>query len=165
MKQIATILALISIALILFGCITVNPADLSKTAPDSNTGTQKQGSASDLPKQVTLDLQTISKHSTAGDCWMIIDGKVYDLSSYTTHPGGMGFTAYCGKDGSIAYNTLDGRGRDHSAFADSQLAGYLIGTLGQEALNLSQGTNTQAAQSPAGNTSNKETENDDYEDD
>lgn len=31
----------------------------------------------------------VSKHSTAKSCWVVIDSKVYDVTSYLTqHPGG-----------------------------------------------------------------------------
>ncbi|PWA96430.1 cytochrome b5, heme-binding site-containing protein [Artemisia annua] len=34
-------------------------------------------------------MKEASEHNSAGDCWVVIDGKVYDVSSYLDdHPGG-----------------------------------------------------------------------------
>ncbi|KAF5793934.1 putative cytochrome b5-like heme/steroid binding domain, cytochrome b5, heme-binding protein [Helianthus annuus] len=34
-------------------------------------------------------MQEASEHNSAGDCWIVVDGKVYDVSSYLEeHPGG-----------------------------------------------------------------------------
>ncbi|GAB4840134.1 Cytochrome b5 isoform A [Ancistrocladus abbreviatus] len=34
-------------------------------------------------------MQEVSQHNTKDDCWVVIDGKVYDVSSYLDeHPGG-----------------------------------------------------------------------------
>ncbi|XP_071689894.1 cytochrome b5 [Rutidosis leptorrhynchoides] len=34
-------------------------------------------------------MQEASEHNSAGDCWIVVDGKVYDVSSYMEeHPGG-----------------------------------------------------------------------------
>ncbi len=35
------------------------------------------------------DRDPIAGHNTAGDCWLVIHGKVYDVSQFMTdHPGG-----------------------------------------------------------------------------
>ncbi|KAK1416023.1 hypothetical protein QVD17_31811 [Tagetes erecta] len=34
-------------------------------------------------------MQEAAEHNSAGDCWIVVDGKVYDVSSYLEeHPGG-----------------------------------------------------------------------------
>jgi cytochrome b involved in lipid metabolism len=47
----------------------------------------------------------VQKHNSASDCWSVINGQVYDLTSYVnSHPGGASLIkAICGKDGSAAF--------------------------------------------------------------
>ncbi len=40
-----------------------------------------------MPK--TFTLAEIAQHNKADDCWIIIDGKVYDVTKFLpSHPGG-----------------------------------------------------------------------------
>ena len=75
----------------------------------------------------------ISKHNSVADCWLLINNKVYNLTSFiNSHPGGVGtITNYCGKEATSAYDTKGGRGRGHSSYADSLLAQYYIGNFDQ----------------------------------
>ncbi|KAJ7953934.1 cytochrome b5-like [Quillaja saponaria] len=71
-------------------------------------------------------MQEASKHKTKDDCWVVIDGKIYDVSSYLDeHPGG---------DDVV----LDATGRDatddfedagHSKSARELMEKYFIGEL------------------------------------
>jgi len=72
----------------------------------------------------------VSGHSTASDCWMIINGKVYDVTSYLPyHPGGpQTMTPYCGQDATTAFATKDA-GRPHTPSAETLLASYYLGNL------------------------------------
>jgi len=69
--------------------------------------------------------EEIAKHCTNGDCWLIIEGKVYDVSSYMEdHPGGYDIMLENagGKDATDEYGYAD-----HSKRAKSMLADYYIG--------------------------------------
>jgi cytochrome b involved in lipid metabolism len=72
----------------------------------------------------------VAAHGTQADCWIIVSGKVYSVSSYIgMHPGGsMAITNVCGKDATTAFNTRGGTG-SHSTSAKNTLNGLLIGTL------------------------------------
>jgi cytochrome b involved in lipid metabolism len=74
----------------------------------------------------------VAKHSTAADCWMIIDNNIYDLTKYqNAHPGGkMNIINYCGKDATVEYKNRGGKGT-HSAKADKLLKEYLVGIVNQ----------------------------------
>jgi hypothetical protein len=68
----------------------------------------------------------VSQHSTASDCWEIIDGKVYNLTAFiAAHPGGQAaITAQCGKDASAAFHN-----GPHGASAINAIAQYQVGTV------------------------------------
>lgn len=111
--------------------VTVSPtftptfAGRPTTAPASGTGSNN-----------ILTTQSVSLHSTPSDCWIIISGNVYAVSSYlNAHPGGAGaITPYCGRDATNAFNTKDKNPPSaHSSFAASQLNSYLIGRIGSTA--------------------------------
>lgn len=95
--------------------------------------------AAPLPEQAAVESvppavytpTDVARHARPEDCWMIIDGRVYDISTYLPdHPSRSGIVEpWCGKEASEAYHTK-GRGRSHSAGANALLAEYRIGTLG-----------------------------------
>jgi len=89
--------------------------------------------------QTTLSTAEISKHNRTNDCWLLINSKVYDITSYFgSHPGGNSkMLATCGKDATNAYMTQDpyatksGNRSAHSSNAVNMLNDYYIGDLGQ----------------------------------
>ena len=50
----------------------------------------------------------VAKHNTDKDCWVILNGKVYDVTKFLPdHPGGArAITLYAGKDASEEFNML-----------------------------------------------------------
>lgn len=77
-------------------------------------------------------LSEVAKHATSDDCWLIINSRVYDVSSFLgQHPGGA-FTIipYCGKEATRAFDTQDrGNRGGHSDQATQMLQEYLIGQI------------------------------------
>ena len=89
---------------------------------------------------VALTGTEVAKHSTQVDCWMIISGNVYNLTSYVTnHPGGLIIVQSCGRDGTGAFQTQGGKG-SHSGYAHSLLTSYLVGPLNSTSNQLSGNT-------------------------
>ena len=82
------------------------------------------------PADKQYSLQDVAKHATPGDCWMSINGQVYDFTAYLPgHPADPAvIQPWCGKDPSEAYRTKT-RGRPHSPYADTLLPKYRIGAL------------------------------------
>lgn len=116
-----------------------------------------------------LDMKEVVKHNNQNDCWLLISGKVYDITSYFgSHPGGSGtMSATCGKDATDAYKTKDpyastaGAGTAHSSRARNLLDNYYIGDLNQK---IDQQTITQNIQKAKLTPTSVNTE-EEYEDD
>jgi cytochrome b involved in lipid metabolism len=81
----------------------------------------------------TLNISEIAKHNSSGDCWLLINNKVYNVTSFiAAHPGGAGtIIPNCGKESTQAYNTKGGN-TPHSSNASSMLAAYFIGNFNQQ---------------------------------
>ena len=136
-----------------------NPTVLTNTNVSSTTTPSVMNSvfvnnAIKAGKTLTLNLTEISKHNSGSDCWLLINNKVYDVtSSISSHPGGAGpILTYCGKEATNAFNTKD-VGRPHSSNANAMLAQYYIGdlnqTLGQTTLTKKITTITNSPKQPA----------------
>lgn len=72
-------------------------------------------------------LADVKSHSTQNDCWSVIDGKVYNLTSYVPrHPGGIDeIVKACGNDGTSLFESQP----KHGASAKNQLESLQIGIL------------------------------------
>lgn len=92
-------------------------------AADLTTGTvNSDGSAK------VLSAQEVALHSSASDCWSIVNGNVYNLTSYVnSHPGGSGnIQSICGKDGTSSFKGQhNGEGKPNNT-----LSNFLLGALG-----------------------------------
>ena len=75
---------------------------------------------------VLLTAEEVARHNKEGDCWLIIRGKVYDVSQYLDdHPGGVEVvTDVAGKDATEDYDDVG-----HSEEADEMMRDYYIGDL------------------------------------
>jgi cytochrome b involved in lipid metabolism len=78
---------------------------LAAAGASSGSSAGATGTAPGLGTTVALTSAEVLKHSTGTDCWSVIKGEVYDLTSYVKdHPGGANLIkAICGKDGSAAF--------------------------------------------------------------
>jgi len=83
------------------------------------------------PKKSSFSISDVAKHNNENDCWIVIDGKVYDVTSYIeSHPGGKVMANFCGQDGSLAFATK-GKNKPHSPAAYEILKTLYIGDLSQ----------------------------------
>jgi len=119
MAAISVILAATTLVGVGCGNPTQTNINATSTQPESTTTR-------------TVTAAEVAAHNAMNDCWMIIDGKVYDLTPFISmHPGGPAtISQYCGKDGSAGYATKDKPNpQPHSARADALLPQYLVGNL------------------------------------
>lgn len=74
----------------------------------------------------TISKSEVAQHKREGDCWVSMEGKVYDISNYVEeHPGGeTAILKYAGRDVSVPF-----RGPQHGSQVDDVIANYYIGTL------------------------------------
>lgn len=107
---------------------------IQKTNSESkatNNSTSTKSASTNTPTQAyTID--DVAKHSSVGNCWLIINNNVYDVSSYLgQHPGGAStIIPYCGKEATHAFDTQDRGSRGgHSRSASNMLADYQIGSI------------------------------------
>jgi cytochrome b involved in lipid metabolism len=92
-----------------------------------------EDNAGEESAQTTYTAAQIAEHDAAGDCWMAIDGKVYDVTEFIgRHPGGNEILQGCGTDATAIFHARPGSGTDHSSMADAQLTQYQIGVLSEE---------------------------------
>ncbi len=111
------------------------PADT--TANQSDTAQPQSEETPNSNAATTYTMAQVATHNSADDCWTIIDGKVYDITSYIPrHPGGDEILRACGTDGTSLFERREtssgesvGSGSPHSANAARELAALQVGTL------------------------------------
>ncbi len=76
----------------------------------------------------TYTMKDVKAHATAADCWSVVDGTVYNLTSWEgQHPGGQQvIVGMCGADGTAAFKGQHGTQKRPV----SALAQFAIGTIG-----------------------------------
>lgn len=101
------------------------------TVPEVTNTNANVGTNTNAPVTTTgYTIAQVSTHASIQDCWLLIDNKVYDVTSFINeHPGGSQMiTNWCGQEATQAFVTQDGNGR-HSGRAQQMLGGYFIGNL------------------------------------
>jgi fatty acid desaturase/predicted heme/steroid binding protein len=67
-------------------------------------------------------MKEVAKHNSREDCWMIINGKVYDVTSWIDkHPGGEIILSYAGMDATDVFEAF------HDNRTNALLPGFYIG--------------------------------------
>lgn len=98
----------------------------AETEPAPKPKTTKRGSAPSLSSMVkTYTMREVEKHDSEESAWIVVDGKVYDTTSYLNdHPGGMAsIVMNAGGDTTEEFMAI------HSLSAREQLEKYYIGEL------------------------------------
>eukprot|EP00418_Pyrodinium_bahamense_P078095 CAMPEP_0179054772 /NCGR_PEP_ID=MMETSP0796-20121207/22959_1 /TAXON_ID=73915 /ORGANISM="Pyrodinium bahamense, Strain pbaha01" /LENGTH=207 /DNA_ID=CAMNT_0020751407 /DNA_START=130 /DNA_END=749 /DNA_ORIENTATION=- len=73
-------------------------------------------------------MEEVAQHATAEDCWVTVDGSVYDVTKFLrVHPGGKGtLLAYAGKDATEAFFALH-KGDVLDKYREKLFKGTLMG--------------------------------------
>lgn len=97
-------------------------------ATKDTTEQQPVDTVSTADRNAKFTESDVAKHNSKTDCWTIIEGNVYDLTSYINrHPGGSVIAEACGIDGSELFKDRGGRG-PHPSSAKSDLENLKIGS-------------------------------------
>jgi cytochrome b involved in lipid metabolism len=140
--KIAIIIAIVA-SIGVFGFILFSTSDeTDQINSEVNQANEQQtvNQNSDAENQnVTYTVEEVAARNTAQECWTIIDGAVFDITSYVPrHPGGDEILLACGVDGSSLFNERKtsegeeiGSGTPHSSSATNQLNNFFIGFLEQ----------------------------------
>jgi len=73
-----------------------------------------------------MDISEVAKHNRRDDCWVVINGTVYDVTKWLNdHPGGIEVVMeLAGQDATFAYNEVG-----HSNIATQEAVRFKVGTL------------------------------------
>lgn len=107
-------------AFIFVGCTpNTNNADENNTNNSTSNASVSEGA------EITAEM--VAEHNSSEDCWTIIDGKVYNLTSYiNNHPGGaVNISQICGIDGTDLFTGNP----SHDQRANNELEALYIGDL------------------------------------
>jgi cytochrome b involved in lipid metabolism len=118
---------LLIIPILAAGCTSSSTSTSGQTTPSAASGNPASAAASASASYTASD---VSKHATPDDCWLIVDGGVYDVTSFVSkHPGGSDkIAAFCGKDASAPFHQKP-NGQPHSQRASDMLKTLQIGAL------------------------------------
>jgi cytochrome b involved in lipid metabolism len=85
------------------------------------------GGTNGTPADGGITVAEVLKHNTASDCWSVVNGNVYDLTSYVSkHKGGEAvIKAICGKDGTKSFSGQHAGASKPNADLSSLLVGPL----------------------------------------
>ncbi|KAI8682135.1 Nitrate reductase [NADPH] [Fusarium keratoplasticum] len=98
--------------------------------------------------------EEIEKHNTQDDCWIIVDGKVYDATSVLEwHPGGA--AAIVGHAGQVHQETSEEFASIHDGYAYKKLKECALGVVTKKTANFIK-QNAEAAAKDAAASSNKD---------
>ena len=109
-----------------------DPATIESSIPGTSPATSTPVKTPPVPARTTptekasgISSTEVAGHNSRTSCWSIINGNVYDLTSWVPkHPGGEeAILKICGKDGSSKFNGKHGKDTGKIAV----LSGFKIG--------------------------------------
>jgi len=102
----------------------IRPRAMGKAISPTPTGSSKDISGNDTSGLKKITAKEVEANSTAASLWVILNGKVYDLTNFD-HPGGAHeILEYAGKDITKAFK-MAGHGNSELGEVESHLIGVL----------------------------------------
>lgn len=94
------------------------------------SGCVQEGEA---PSESSFSLEEVAQHNSAQDCWIVVQGKVYNVTTVPCHGGGAStlILESCGTDATKLGETKPVTEEPHSPSAQDILDNYYIGDLVQ----------------------------------
>lgn len=109
---------------------TASPSPKASPTQSASQSPTQTASASPSPTQTSpaLTLAEVAKRNTQSECWVAIDGNVYDLTRWiSSHPGGPGaIRNLCGTDGTAEFTARHGGQGTPTATLSSYFIGPLV---------------------------------------
>lgn len=126
-------LLLLPLSMILLSACSSNPQPTTETPEQVESYPDIATSPAFTPTSNSYTLQEVAQHASETDCWMAIEGKVYDVTKFVSqHPGGKAIVNGCGKDATELFNERPSNNMGpHPDQARQALANFEIGTLVQ----------------------------------
>lgn len=130
-KGIILVAGVILVLIILpFSIFFLSSGTSSQNTPSTTSSSKSVTSSKSSSVSKALTKAEVAKHNSESDCYMIVNSKVYDVTTYLPyHPGGAyRIIQYCGQDGTVAFDTKGGQGQ-HSNRAGNDLSSLYVGDL------------------------------------
>ena len=122
---------LVTICLMIFVIVVIGILSVAVfLKPQTQTSQQVLVGQSGTSPSVVMTLVDVAKHNSQNDCWVVVSGNVYNVTSIIPiHTGGANaIISQCGKDATVAFDTKYGRG-SHSQRAQDILNNLYVGRI------------------------------------
>lgn len=114
---------------LLMAFIAITALSLSACSTNSTSNTSTAPVTSSASSGTVFKMTDVALHNSRTDCWTVIDGKVYNLTSYIASGQHKPVIADgCGIDSTQMFNNVS---KHSGSKAQSMLPSLLIGTIGQ----------------------------------
>lgn len=109
------------------GRVTSSNGQAAPASSAASPSMSASAAGSDATAGITME--QVAAHASASDCWSVVQGTVYDLTTWISqHPGGAGpIESMCGVDATDAFMAQHGSAKT----PNKVLAGFALGPLTQ----------------------------------
>ncbi|HLD91916.1 MAG TPA: cytochrome b5-like heme/steroid binding domain-containing protein [Patescibacteria group bacterium] len=98
----------------------------------SNNQVLEENKTLSTVSEKTINMTDVNLHNSKEDCWLVIEGGVYDVTSIISkHPGGEIIVSACGTDATNKFNNRPVSGTSHSSLARKMLQSLRLGSLSE----------------------------------